>query len=514
MATDFPNGVSSPAAPSYASPLLDFGIVGDLPKTIFEGQQRARTTQGQTMFRNGIPKTPEGGNDYSAMTDKLIQFGDLEGAGKVANLGFAQQALSGTSNNTESPDYRGPRPGAAAPAQPVPAARNSSTTTAATSRDETPARPDNNGGFTAPGADAQTQPSMPYAEPPRIRTALNQYDNPQNPDVEARKRNLGQLMKNPYYKDYAKLRLEYLLKADEPTPTMKDVSSGALGESERIKREQKDLERTPEEKNLGMRGGPGGGATAAAGGAPGTQPVSATQAASNIKQRADLDTKSGEGDITSWQKQNEGFQKLAMNSYDAVHKADLAKSLTMQPGFYSGPLSKTSEAYNQFRAAFGADPTSAVPQEAYQKVVSDMTQGAIRDLAAAGVGRIMLAEVQTIQKSMGSLGISPAGNRAQLELFKRVSMQSQDIAKIAQGISANQNIPPEQKKTALDKAVMQFHQTHPLVSQQEIDNPTILSAPDVPQGIASNVQLGAWARRVGIPPGGAIKIDGRVTGAP
>lgn len=572
--TDFPNGVNSPGAASYVAPLLDFSPIGNLPQDVFQGQQNRLKTESQRAFRNGIPKTPDGQNDYKAMTEKMIQIGDYGTASTIGQLGYQQGALEQLGTNPEIVGYgngkqpAGGVPGRGSPSQGQPeSSPPPSTRTAQQPYDTRPARPDNNGGFSPPAAssepEASSAPTTGQTLAPNVKAEIDRRN---QGDFDTRKRNLGRLMASPFpgIKDYAGKLLEALLKEQESTPDEKNRRSGttqygadvkvnadnrtltpemknvqpgsgpngqsAAGAAEEIKLGGANRTLTPEQKNV--VGGPAGAPSAAETAedikvrganrtltptAKDTQPregESPAEAASRIKVRGDLDTKAGEAGVKQFDTEYNGLQKLGQSSFNGIQKAELAKNLTMQPGYYSGPLQRTTEMYQQFKSTFGSDPTTALPQEAFQKVTTDMLTEQIKALGQSGVGRVLLAEVQNMQKGLASLGISPAGNRAQLEIVTRVYKESQDLAKIAREIASDFRIPPEAKARVLDERSSQYFQEHPIFNEQEKRDPRILSAPDVPPRLNTPAAVRAWAKAVGLSPGNLVKWNGQIGAVP
>ena len=79
--------VAAPGTASYATPLMDFIAIANLPKDYYAGKEMAyksRELQRQddqaTAFRCGIPRVdPNSSNsllDYGAMSDRMLQLGN------------------------------------------------------------------------------------------------------------------------------------------------------------------------------------------------------------------------------------------------------------------------------------------------------------------------------------------------------------------------------------------------------------------------------------------------------
>lgn len=246
----------------------------------------------------------------------------------------------------------------------------------------------------------------------------------------------------------------------------------------------KNSEQTPEQKNS-------------------ADPNAATYASTVETNKQDTDT---------FQKRYTGLQAAGEQSYNGLQKVQLMKQLTMQPAFYSGPLHEGVQTFNQFKSIFGANPSSALPQEAFNKVANDLLQEQVKAMGQSGVGRVLQSEVNIMKQSIASLGITPQSNRALAEILSRVYQQNKDIADLARNVNA----PPGQKNKSLDTAVSGYLKDHPLFTQQEIQHPETLGAPDAPPQSAqwSPQQKRQWAQSVGLKPGDAIRFNGKVVSVP
>lgn len=217
-------------------------------------------------------------------------------------------------------------------------------------------------------------------------------------------------------------------------------------------------------------------------------------------------------DNDTFQKRYTGLQSAGEQAANGLQKVQLMKNLTLQPGFYSGPLNENVQTFNQFKSIFGGNPSSALPQEAFNKVANDLLQEQVKSMGQSGVGRVLQSEVNIMKQSIASLGITPQSNRALAEILTRVYQQNQDIAELARGIKA----PPGQKNVALDTAVNGYLKQHPLFTPQEIQHPQLLGAPDAPQQSAqwSPQQKRQWAQSVGLKSGDPIRFGGQIVSVP
>ena len=134
------------------------------------------------------------------------------------------------------------------------------------------------------------------------------------------------------------------------------------------------------------------------------------------------------------------------------------------------------QTYQQFKSVFGSNPSTALPAEAFNKVVNDMLIEQVKALGQSGVGRVLMTEVNAMRQGIASMGITGASNRALAEIVSRVYQQSGAIADIQRGIKA----PPGQRNVAFDNAVTEYLKSHPLFSPEELQHPQLLGAPDAP----------------------------------
>lgn len=217
-------------------------------------------------------------------------------------------------------------------------------------------------------------------------------------------------------------------------------------------------------------------------------------------------------DNDTFQKRYTGLQAAGEQSYNGLQKVQLMKQLTTQPAFYSGPLHEGVQTFNQFRSIFGANPSSALPQEAFNKVANDLLQEQVKAMGQSGVGRVLQSEVNIMKQSIASLGITPQSNRALAEILSRVYQQNQDIADLARNVNA----PPGQKNKALDDSVNGYLKQHPLFTKDEIQHPQLLGAPDAPPQSSqwSPEQKVQWAKSLGLKEGDPIRFNGQIVQVP
>jgi hypothetical protein len=69
---------------------------------------------------------------------------------------------------------------------------------------------------------------------------------------------------------------------------------------------------------------------------------------------------------------------------------------------------------------------------------------------------------------------------------------------------------------ALDEASMAYAKQHPIFSPEELQNPTLLGAPDAPPQSAqwNPQQKQQWARSIGLKSGDPIRFNGKLAQVP
>jgi hypothetical protein len=218
-----------------------------------------------------------------------------------------------------------------------------------------------------------------------------------------------------------------------------------------------------------------------------------------------------EADNKGFQADYSGVTQLARSAQaQGLSRIDDLKSLTLQPNFYSGPFAKGMQTYNQFKAIFGNDPTSAVPAEAFNKGVSDLVLEQIRGLAKSGVGRVLQAEVQGINRATATLENTPAGNRAQLETLKRTYQQQAAFGQIADQVAeavASGRVAPGLYQATLSRAIDDYTRNNQPFTAKEKANPVLLGAVDAPTGYdrMSLQQRQSWAAQSGVRAGDPLR---------
>lgn len=532
----------------------DYSWLGKLPDSYWAGQNQQYTQAQRDVFKNGLPRDNQGNIDWNAAAEQLAKVGGTSQVQNVMGLSTIEptlKAISGANpdNNPApavpvNPQYP---PSVAAP--PAQAAKQPAPITGPVPGGQ-PVPPGQSINLTGPdrtsivqgtgeatprmlaqrlGVDASQlaqnlgvgQDEVIDTTDPNVRAKIVQFaqggQQPQAPaaNFNDRFQPQGYGVNTDTADAYeAKARILYQ-KADQiasgsvplgVSPLGKVASENMAKRADMLRKQAdqfmtqantirqglvKNAEITPEQKN------------ATASGQPNPQAYTTAVNAQNELAKKDIET---------FQTRYTGLQTLGEQSYNGIQKAQLMKQLTLDPSFYSGPLSEYSQTYNQFRSVFGAAPTSALPQEAFNKVVNDLLTEQVKAMGQSGVGRVLQSEVNIMRNGIASLGITPASNRALAEIVSRVYKQQQDIAEIARHVPQS----PGKMNQSLDSAVTSYLRQHPLFTQEELQNPKLLSAPDAPPQSAqwSPQQARQWAQSIGLKPGEPIRMNGKIMAVP
>ena len=221
---------------------------------------------------------------------------------------------------------------------------------------------------------------------------------------------------------------------------------------------------------------------------------------SGIKGQAEAQSK----DIDVFTKEQQGIQDLSNQAIAGQQKAQFGKQLTQMPGFYSGPFSKEYQSYQQFRSIFRKHPASAMPPEAFQKVVNDMLAEQVKAMGKSGVGRVLQSEVNVMRNAIASMGITETSNRALMELVQRAYQKAIDIG------NATRNLPPN--SAILNQTVQNYLRQHPLFSPAEVRNPALLGSKEPPPESAgwNPAQRHQWGVQNGLNSGDPVMFNGQL----
>ncbi len=225
-------------------------------------------------------------------------------------------------------------------------------------------------------------------------------------------------------------------------------------------------------------------------------------------------------DVAGYSASSAAAQKAASTAGIGLQRIEDMKALIQSPNYYSGPLAKGVQTFQQYRSIFGRDPNTAQPMEAFNKGVQDLVREQIKALSQAGVGRVMLAEVRNIQKSVASPDNTPAGNRTMLESLRRSYFLQEGLGQVAQQVAkevSSGQVPLGQYQSRFQELSDAYSQSHPMFTPQEINDPRLIGAVDAPANLTQQplAQVRAWASQHNVRPGDALRLsDGSYIKAP
>jgi len=527
-----------------------------VPDKIYEGQQRRRTTDLQNAFPDGLPRTPDGKVDVPAATDTLTKLGGAEfakpfieqfmglqiGDNAKKNLTGNNQPVSPIVGNqtgsTSVPNAAGPaslRPNSNAAPQPA-----------------TTQPFDNSSADTVRGLATEVFGGRDVSQLlPRYAAALKvNPDQPLSPDQIAQARafmsRTAQSMGSQTTNDAGSGAQPTPASgaSGSPAPTGQPTTqgqpqapsgTGALGiPLAQYPSKMKEMEeRETELRGLGAQ---------YAGFKPAIADQFEKQAASMQATRLKMQEEyqgvlartSGQKDVATnvagqqeTQKANaQQGSKLFAGISGAAQEArrngeylTLAKSILSNPDMYSGFGADRVLDANKLKLWAGGDPKRAMLMEGLQKinassVLSQLNQQRDEIVQETGgtSGRIFAQQVDQINKASPSLEGTMAGNRFLVEVQNRNAQLAKEIERQALDYRASH-------RDALDRGFYvqmgKYLDTHPLFNEQELTHPELLGAVDIPPGLKSKEQVGAWMRAMQLRQGEAMRTpDGKYKMAP
>lgn len=513
----------------------DFSGLGDLPKAYWEGLNQRHVQDLRDSFKGGVPLMPDGKSiDYAAMQKTLYQKGGLEQGTAFGNLdlgrsgiealnqveGGGQAAPAGAAPPVVSPSAnRQPRP----PQSPTgyTGGNNGQTTIDAILSQKlaaddprygpiklriaadlkvdpdqplTPeqlnrisqglaARPNLSGvpGGAAPAPQAppaQVAQAAPQAQPGAYgpaATAASRGSVPTSvdPEIQEKIRKLTILAGStiPSVAKAATTRLEALQKQAELTPLQKEY----------------DLARR--------------------------QGFTGTQSEYQLKVKGD-ETQAVESTKTYIEKYK-GIQTAGERAADDIPKLQIARKLTEDPNFHSGSLEQYNLLVKRALVALGGDPNTAVPQEAFRKIISDSLIDNIKGLAGSGAGQVRVAEIKIMQQAAASTENTPQANRMLVEMAARAQQRLVEVARMAQNYNGGR------LDAGFDRQVSAYKERNPLFSPAEISNfrqiidaggakkgPPATAAQGVPQHFATPADLDKAIKAGTVKTGQKVSVPG------
>lgn len=488
------------------------GLQGDYYRALQQGNE----AQLRDAFSNGIPQNPDGTVNFDAVARKILQTGGAPQVGNAVSLlntGIAQQGATmapldfrnadayvagapNTAQPTQLSQSSISQPQAAHLAQPTIGARGDSGTGTMMDYITSKVGPENAGyvAATIKGLDPNAPMPANYGPVADRAIAAWQSKNGQQPaqpvqvaqngpapasgapasaDVQSynrltqaaavmRARAAQLAVANPKlaeqyskaaegYEGRAKILLEGQIKANEPTPDIKNARASGVA--------------TPLDYE-------------------------------NQK-------KSGEAFATQGAKDYEAITKLGAASVPGLQKMELMSSQLNDPSFYSGIGVGLVQKYKQFNAALG-NPNAAATVEGFNKEANNVLNDNVKALGGSGVGQVRVAEIKIMQQGNANLGITPWTNRGIVEQNKRIYQDNVNVARMAADYRAQHG----NLDSGFTKQVLDYYQSHPLFTQQELSDPKLIGAPVVKPGSPQEMQ--AQIKAFGLKSGDPLKtVDGR-----
>jgi len=201
-------------------------------------------------------------------------------------------------------------------------------------------------------------------------------------------------------------------------------------------------------------------------------------------------------------------------------KVQLAQAILNDPRVYTGTGGDISQMLNRAAAVYG--PTApAQLQEMLSKVTAGSILAQINGLktsmmeaggAGSSAGRIFQTQVELMQKASPQLGTTLAGNRALVELERRIGEQSIAVRNLALdylGPPDANGVPTKHKflDAGFDKTLSTYLQGHALFTKDEMADPSLLGAPTAPP-VRNKAQAQAWIGGMGLKPGDPYRLPG------
>jgi len=481
--------------------------LAELPDSYFKGKQMGRTLdlQRPVLDENGEPSADfdkimhegmkRGGLDWSQGMMKFLYDQKYGGAGGQQNPHLFDSGASddgGSSEIPHSPYATGPGnlrlPGTRASSQP-PADHSGIPADAGGSPGS-----GEGGGTTTPTlnalASSHAGPEVAQAIMPQVRAALQKSTGklymPEEP------------ISDPQHAEVARNAIQafagrHLAQANDETPQPQapaqpgtaggtinadpgSVAQTAMRGDPRIDRYNKAIqweiaqaEAAERRKALGVGGG----------GEAHIQSAKSIQAERDeyIKARTGPAQEQFKGDQEYFRKEYGTYNQQGQTADLLADKIKFAKSL-IDPSFYSG--APAQELVNRVKAAAAnlgvTSPSGALKPEAFNKLVNDMLINQVRALGQSGVGRVLMTEVQAMRESIASLKITPASNRALLEIVDRVNGIQSSLGQMARGYKGGH------LDAGFDTIASSYIRSHPLFKQEELADPRILGAPTMRKG--------------------------------
>lgn len=513
MDWNFTGQPNAPGAASYAAPLLSFEPLGNLAKSYYEGTQEKNTLDKQQLFRNGIPRDPQGNLDLNKITDMVAKTGGYEG---VAPLITQQMQLKAGADlaNAGSPDGQpGQQQPPASPAGPAQAGPTSA---------PAPGQPT----LSATGSDVGDQGA------PTIRSMVTEFgggkemtpvisqivrqlrinpDGPLNADQAGKVKQLYAQLNagagaGPGQPSAQPAQAPASPAAPQPGSPPGVLQGDSVAASQALRAQAANIQKyattyatmnKPAAEEAQKRA-----ATLTAQADKMDERLStAAQRPANIADK--VTEQQNKDEIDRSNKTYSGLHAISNQFETTLEPAiQIAKGILNQPDMYSGIGGNLSLDWSKIKAVLG-DNQAATLQEGLQKINAISVLAQVNQQkdemqeAGAASSRIFAQQVDQVAKASASMENTVNGNRFLVNFQDRMGQFSKILTAQAQDyIQAHGHLDAN-----FDKQMSKYIQTHPVFTPQERSDPRVLGAPDAPPGQKSKADVLAWASKMGLKPG-------------
>lgn len=431
-----------------ATPKVDFSIIGNLGDTYQKGFENQQARNQANAFKGGIPQNPDGSPNYSEMAKTLFQLGNVDKGVSLANAGTTQQLV----RDQNQPPPQSPPSYAPAPSAPP---QTGSTQPGPVVQSQPKVMGDAegvaNGTYDAPAAPGQRPPVQPDAPPNTTAPVQPRPVQTQRILPPGQPNQMGAT--NPTEPVAQAGRMQQVMeRAFQGAAIAAQAGNKALSEAllAKAKAIDEQLKPTTEIKNYNLGRQPG---------------ETLPDYQSRVAQGEGYGKVQGE----QFAKKYEAVTELGNKAFQELPQIGAIQKLMNDPNFYSGVGEKYNLTMKRIVAAVGGDPNSALPQEAFRKVISGSILNSLGILK--GLGQIRVAEINLAKEASASSENTPAANRMLVEISKRTYERAAAVAELAQKYNNGK------LDSGFDRVVTNYYKNNPLFTDKELSNPKVLSLP-------------------------------------
>jgi len=482
--------VAAPSAANYAAPLVDFSKINPVDD-YYKGRQEVREEDKANLFRNGIPKDAGGNIDVGTITDKLARI-NPDYAMPLINMQIqgqmgrdAANAINGASGATTPQAPAPQRAPGSGPVQPpaAPAAAAQPTVMTILSAQGVP-----NDQLQAASDSLARQLGVQPNEP--IDTKDPQVANVLRAAIP-RLKTLGQVVQEPGAPQAGASQTVAQAAPQAPQGAAQPAASAAQPQSGNTGWTQADADAASLRATR-----LNGYAAAIAGVNPKAAEAAKAEAAMSegrAKQIRDYisgeDTSTNEqknasdpnvlkfeqtkaqqaNDVDRFGKQYDAIAKVGDQADETLPQLALAKRLVNDPNFVSGSLAPGSDMMKRLSVAFGMDPSTATPDQLFDKVRAGSILNQIKGMA--GTGPVRVAEMKFIDQMIAGRENTPETLRTLLDIESRLY----DRAKTVRDMANNYN--NGHLDAGFTKKVADYKNSNELFSPAELKDPRLIAPP-------------------------------------